>query len=227
MTHQRGTGNNKKYCIVTLRDVELIDVAISELNGASLFDAKVLVKKYEQNNALKTTPHLNWGWFASADPDPDNADVRGILTEPPMDMFAPVREQRRIGFRNVPLPHLVKTRVGFKLGEALLETVYRLLHDFNVVTAATVWPEQAVRNGRLMSKGTVFIDFDTRDEAQRAQNTFDGRLYGSKRLVVRPWQISLKYLGASWDTGRGGEHFSGRRDQGSAIGTNYEEVRLS
>jgi hypothetical protein len=31
MTHQRGTGNNKKYCIVTLRDVELIDVAILNL----------------------------------------------------------------------------------------------------------------------------------------------------------------------------------------------------
>jgi hypothetical protein len=227
MRHESGTGSNKRYCYVVLCDVESIDVAISELNGASLFNAKVLVTKYGRFDKLHTRPNLNWGWFASADPDPGNADVRGVLTEPPVDMFAPLREQRRMGFTNIPLPHLVTTRARFKSRETLVETAYRLLHDFNVNSAATVWPEENARKGYQMTTGTVLIDFDTREEAKCAQNKFDGRLYGSRTVIVRPWQIPLKYLGASWDTGRGGEHFSGKRDQGSAIGTNYEEVRLS
>jgi hypothetical protein len=44
-------------------------------------------------------------------------------------------------------------------------------------------------------------------------------------MEVSKYQIPMRHLGASWDGGLKGGHRSGR-DQGSAVGTNYEHVSL-
>jgi hypothetical protein len=105
--------------------------------------------------------------------------------------------------------------------------VYRLLHNYNVTYWKPTITQTTLSSGRKITQQCSFIDFATRAEAKDAQDRLDGQMYNGRKLRVRPWQIPKKFLGASWDTGWGGEHFSGQRDQSSAVGTNYEQVRLS
>jgi hypothetical protein len=81
--------------------------------------------------------------------------------------------------------------------------MYRLPHDFNVTSTTTRRQPETLSTGYQVEIIAVFVDFETRDEAKRAQNAFDGRMYDGRRLAARPWQIPLKYMGASWDTARG------------------------
>lgn len=101
--------------------------------------------------------------------------------------------------------------------------MYRLLHSYDVTSLS--WPQQRMQqssDGKAKSLMTfIMVTFATRSEAERVQAQFDGWTYQGLELQVRPWQIPRKFLGASWDSGRGGGHFSGR-DQGSAVGTNFE-----
>jgi hypothetical protein len=133
-------------------------------------------------------------------------DHRGPSLEPPKDVFAPLREQRTIAFSNFPdLP-------------ATDQRLYRLLHNSNVM-----WVDK--QNHKYRENLDIYIQFATRGEAERAKQQYNGFTLEGRRLGVSTWQIPRKYLGASWDSGRGGVHYSGSRDQGSAVGTNFEEVR--
>lgn len=152
---------------------------------------------------------LRYGWVASTNPDFDQIESRGPSLEPPKDLLVPMREQRTVVFANFPdLPNS-----GFR--------VYRLLHNFNVI-----WVDSHDLNKN--TKGLDFyVQFATRGEAERAKQQYDGFPLEGRRLDVHTWQTPRKYLGSSWGSGRGGVHYSGRRDQGSAVGTNFEEVRRS
>jgi hypothetical protein len=223
MIHDSGTPNSSLVSTVVLRDVGSVDTAIAELDGACLFQQRVYLKKLTYRRARPATLMLFWGWLASTDPELSNANVRGPTTKPPKDVFAPVREQRRIGFMNL-------CSRGLNAGgenQVPAREVYRLLHNYNVTYWKPSMFQTTLSTGRKITQEVSFVDFATRDEAKDVQDRFDGQMYNGHKLRVRPWQIPKKFLGASWDTGRGGEHFSGQRDQGSAVGTNYEEVRLS
>jgi hypothetical protein len=186
MTHALGTSTNHIFCFVVLSDVGSIDVAISELNGAPLFDRRVTVEMYHPPSKNAHKLDLTWGWHASTDSDPYNADVRGVATEPHMDIFAPVREQRRIGFRYIPSARPVKIGVGPWSSEMVTQTMYRLLHDFNVTSTAITRQTETLITGHRVKTIAVFVDFQTRDEAKRAQSAFDGRMYDGQRLEARP-----------------------------------------
>jgi hypothetical protein len=222
MVHDSGAPKTSSVSTVILRDVGSVDTAIAEINGACLFQKRVYVRKFKHKGS-KFTVQLFWGWFASTDPELSNANVRGPTTKPPKDVFAPVREQRRLGFMNL----CSRDPIVNGDNQVPAREVYSLLHNYNVTYWKPTNTQKTLSSGGKITQQCSFIDFATRDEAKDAQNTFDGQMYNGHKLQVRPWQIPRKFLGASWDTGRGGEHFSGQRDQGSAVGTNYEEVRLS
>jgi hypothetical protein len=61
MTHAPGTSTNNKFCFVVLRDVGLIDVAISEVNGAPLFGRRVTVEMYQPPSRNVYKLDLIWG----------------------------------------------------------------------------------------------------------------------------------------------------------------------
>jgi hypothetical protein len=72
----------------------------------------------------------------------------------------------------------------------------------------------------------IAIDFASYQEAETAKARFDGQLFQGSPMKVFNWQPARKYLGGgSWDSDRGGAHFSGTRDQGSAAGTNFERMQ--
>ena len=101
--------------------------------------------------------------------------------------------------------------------------MYALLHNYNVecVSARVLYRQ------RYIERHARSIDFATREEADTAQAVLDGFVYKGEKLIFRRWQLPRKYIGVSWDNGRPGRHFSGERDQGSAVGTNFERVRSS
>lgn len=118
-----------------LRNVESARAAILELQGASLFDRKVILFEQHRVGKAGRLPDLQWGWVASQEPDPKQAYVRGPLTAPPADLFAPVREGRRIVFSNLPFIQS-DPRKRREDDDALYAMLYRLLHNYNVTTVS-------------------------------------------------------------------------------------------
>lgn len=69
------------------------------------------------------------------------------------------------------------------------------------------------------------VHFATREEATIAMDSLDGTVLFGRRLRVVESQIPMKSLGGrSWDSALPGMHYSGR-DQGSAVGTNFEAMQ--
>jgi hypothetical protein len=71
--------------------------------------------------------------------------------------------------------------------------------------------------------GVCYVDIETEEEAGHAASAYNSLLFFGSKLNVHTWQQPMKLMGASWDIGRKRCHFSGR-DQGSAVGTRFEEV---
>jgi hypothetical protein len=193
-----------------------------ELQGAPLFDTNITICKYGEPSpdaTQKTRPYpcLDFGWYASLDPEPRNANVRGPAFQPPQDAFAALREQRRIVFDNMP-----ETKFG---RERRIFDTYGLLHNFNVTWISAHMPRWSLMDfGKRVKRTSFMADFETQDEAEFVAAKYNGSIFEGRKLHVRKWQMPKKFLGASWDVTTGGEHFSGTRDQGSAVGTNFEEV---
>jgi hypothetical protein len=102
--------------------------------------------------------------------------------------------------------------------------LYALLYNFNVTSVSRL----VVHEPRSKEYSGVYIaiDFASYEEAETAKGRFDGQLLQSSPMKVFNWQPARRYLGGkSWDSGRGGAHFSGTRDQGSAAGTNFERMQ--
>ena len=101
--------------------------------------------------------------------------------------------------------------------------LYELLHSYNTTGISySVFYNRKSDNALIR---TVHVDFLSKDEAEDARQRYNGYNWNGYVLGVAPWQIPMKHLGVSWDSGRGqkGVHFS-ERDQGSAADTNFEEV---
>jgi hypothetical protein len=225
-------GHNRKACEVVMHDEATASAAIKELNGASLFDSKLEMSiKRQKRGQPERRPFLSTGWEASDRPEVGLAFLREPLLEPPKDLFAPVREGRRITFDNFPVLEKEVLETSSLLGgpkktgplvDVSQTLMYQLLHNYNVTSLS-----RTVLYLRKPEKSLIralHVDFASKDEADHARLTFNNFSYHGSVLGVATWQIPMKHLGVSWDSGRKGGHFSGR-DQGSAVGTNFEEVR--
>jgi hypothetical protein len=228
MSLRRDRGHNMGAAIVVLPDNATAVAAAQELQGAPLFDGKVQISMgltRRKLNPFVNMPTLNWGWTATNNPDLSKVLGREILRDPPKDLFAPIREGKRLVFDNVPtFPgeslnlEVVK---GFKTIDFSKPVLYKLLFSYNVT-----WVGYSILYQRKNDKQTVRamnVDFATRDEAEHARLKFNEFNWYGNIIGVAPWQVPMKHLGVSWDSGRKARHFSGR-DQGSAVGTNFEEV---
>jgi hypothetical protein len=105
MPFRRDRGHNMGAAIVLLPDNATAVAAVEELQDASLFDCKVKITMGLTNQKLNPSvnmPTLNWGWTATNNPDLSKVLGREVLRGPPKDLFAPIREGKRLVFDNVP-----------------------------------------------------------------------------------------------------------------------------
>jgi hypothetical protein len=80
-------------------------------------------------------PELSWGWRASdGDGRIPQVEYRGVLSEPPGDTFALVRERRRIVFDNLPdcdaIPDSEFPTAWTRRKVKFL--IYSMIHNYNV-----------------------------------------------------------------------------------------------
>lgn len=213
MFFTRGTGLNTSYANVIMADESTAKAAVDELHGAALFDQRLGVRTLDVESlrtGQRRMPNFTWGWVASK--VPNRHSLRAPVMKAPRDIFRPVREGRRVV---VDLP---------SQAQVSLAQIYELFHSYNV--DATSWEIKYTQKVGGHERSCYQLDFSTREEADDAVRVFHKYKYKGCRLQVAKYQIPLKYLGASWESGRPGAHFSGR-DQGSAVGTNYEHVSLA
>jgi hypothetical protein len=198
-----------------MADESTAKAAVDELHGAALFDRKLGVRTIDGQmwkEKQHRTINYSWGWVASNDLDYDEPNLRAPLMKAPKDIFRPIREGRRVV---VDFP---------SAAQVWLRHIYALFHSYNV--DATSWEIKYTQKTSGNRRSWYSVDFSTREEADDAVRVFHEYNLNGCRLHVAKHQIPLKYLGASWDSGHPGAHFSGR-DQGSAVGTNYEHVSLA
>jgi hypothetical protein len=89
--------------------------------------------------------------------------------------------------------------------------VYKFLHSYNVVSYRRPFRYMVPKPN--LTNWAISVDFATKAEAELAITRCENLTIAGCRLLA----------GVSWDSGRAGEHNSGW-DQGSAKGTNFEEV---
>ncbi|KAJ4375387.1 hypothetical protein N0V83_002474 [Neocucurbitaria cava] len=105
----------------------------------------------------------------------------------------------------------------------LNKALYGLLHTFNITSVST--PIKHESGSGNLSGVMSHVQFSTREEATTVIDSLDGTVLFGRRLRVVESHIPMKYLGGrSWDSGLPGTHNSGR-DQGSAVGTNFEAMQ--
>lgn len=125
---------------VLLPDAHAADKAREELHHAPLFNKRINVVKrksrslYLSNRGFRD---LSNGWYASSDPSPKYAKPRGVLMRYPQNIFAPLREQRSIGFSNIAFDSDVEPALAM---EQVVRDMYQLLHNFKVLSVG--WPSQ-------------------------------------------------------------------------------------
>lgn len=150
------------------------------------------------------------GLDASKDPREEIVILRAPYLRPSKDIFWSVREGRRLG---------VDTPSDKRLHPVRL---YALFHDYNVESMGDL----IKYTRRPQRRHTLPIDFYRVGEADQVVHVLDAVKFKGMTMEVRKWQIPMKYFGGtSWDGGRKGGHRSGR-DQGNAVGTNFEYVSL-
>lgn len=106
--------------------------------------------------------------------------------------------------------------------------LYLLLHKSYIECLSKTVKYQEVKHHdprRKTEESMINLSFATREEADAALHELDGFIWKGIKLRLRRWQVLRKYYGVTWSSGRPGEHFSGLRDQESAVGTNFEYVR--
>jgi hypothetical protein len=134
-----------------------------------------------------------------------------ILNE--KQIFAPMREGRRVVIDDCPDPYLK--------GSGVTILLYEMLYPFNVhgLRFTSYKPKNARLSGWL-----AIITFESAKDAQKVCDMYDNSEMKGRRVRVNISRPPMKYLGGvSWDSGRAGEHFSAR-DLGNAKGTNFEQV---
>jgi hypothetical protein len=210
----RVTGLNYTNANVVMADESTAKAAVDELHGAALFDQRLGVRIIDVETLREKhhgKPNFTWGWVASKVLNYDDPNLRAPDMKAPKKIFRPIREGRRVV---VDFPSAAQVK---------LRHIYALFHSYNV--DATSWEIKYRQKSDGHKRACFQLDFPTREEADDAVHVFHEYKLNGCRLHVAKYQIPLKYLGASWDSARPGAHFSGR-DQGSAVGTNYEHVSL-
>jgi hypothetical protein len=134
MTYNPTKGHNIGCIHAILSSQESVSRAVSELNGAPLFNRNITIcpfvrqgvrtnRKVERNSF-----ELRWGWHASKPASISQIKQRPPLLEHPTNIFAPIREGRTVVFENIPAP-----APGQITPESDL-LFYELLHAFDVVS---------------------------------------------------------------------------------------------
>jgi hypothetical protein len=212
MSFDKATGLSSIFACVILADEKAAKAATQVLNNAPLFDMRVRVEAIKMDVIEAQKGYLNSGWIASKDSRPEHAILRALCFQRPTNVFQPVREGRRVGLDTLDIGSTIYP-----------ENSYKLLHDYNVMRVAK--RITYTRKPVLQRRRCVFVDFATREEADEVVQIFNGAKFEGLTMEVSKYQIPMRHLGASWDGGLKGGHRSGR-DQGSAVGTNYEHVSL-
>ena len=141
------------------------------------------------------------------------------VLSPPSDIFAPLREKRRVIFGR--LINFSKT-LNYPDG-MLHEQLYSLLHKYNVMGCSKKYFNP--RSNPRKTGVSMVVDFATHEEAKSAVDSFNGYKAFGRPLRVVFWQPSNDNLdGASWDVASGSFRFSSESHQGSAKDTNFEAV---
>ena len=156
---------------------------------------------------------MNRGWFASQDPSIWQANFREPLFTYPKNLFAPLRESRRMILDNLP---------NFTSDTNLIYArIYELFHRFDVACCGK--PVVYVPRVAYLSGWYLSIDFLKQSDAEVAKDMCDGEMILDRRLYMNVAKPPLKYT-ASWDHSGLRVHNRSGRDTGSAVGTNFEEV---
>lgn len=136
------------------------------------------------------------------------------MTRPPVDIFRPVREGRRV---------VVDYAGMLRLEQSLLDTrrIYSMFHNYDVVS--NIFTVHYKRKQDSRQRAAIHLAFCPRESADEAVSQLNKYKKDGIEHNVSKWQMPLKHIGTSWDTGRKAGHFS-RRDQGSAVATNLESV---
>jgi hypothetical protein len=212
------TGTNKYACCgVVLRHSGQVAASIAELQGAAMFDRKIRIWAVDKI-APRITPEgdrrfrldLRNGWHATQDPRLLHVRIREHCMTYPSDVFAPLREGRRLALDNAPDQYL----------SGLYPEIYRLLHDFDDQSISR--RIKYVPRTKNLSGWMVFVGFATREQADEARQ-LDGSLIGGRKVRFAVAKPSLNYT-ISCDSGRSQGHYS-ERDTGSAVGTNFEDMQ--
>jgi len=204
--------------------------AIIELQGACLFGIRISITPQISCRVpygRVQVPDLGWGWRGNDDAPISQVDCRGVTTEPPKDIFAPVRERRRLVFDRRPRQDAFPA--GFVPNEWILFELklkmFSMLHNYNVIYVSDMitYQERGRPNShRARAAETelawkqrahitcVNVDFASKEAIDKAIAQYDDHLFYGSKLKVTPWQLPLRHLGgSSWDAVRGGQHFSG------------------
>jgi RNA recognition motif-containing protein len=222
MTYHPTNGHNDRMIYVILSSQESVSRAVSELNGAPLFDRDVTISPFVRKGVKASREvernhfELRWGWYASKSARLSQIKQRPPLLEHPTNIFAPIREGRSVVFDNIPAPARA-TRESDLL-------FYELLHAFSVVSMS-MYRKYKPTKSELFSGFLRTATFKTNEDAQLVCQLYDGHTMQGREIVVGISKPPMKHLAVAWDGGRPGAH-STLRDQGSAVGTNLEKVRI-
>lgn len=128
---RRSSGAYSKQCHVNLLHSDLAKHAVTVLDKASVLDRRVRLGIMMEERLIDTKYrscriNLESGWFASQDPVIFQANMRKPLTTYHYNLFAPLRESRRVVFENVPVPYKMTVN-------QVLSDLYRLSHTYDVL----------------------------------------------------------------------------------------------
>ena len=136
------------------------------------------------------------------------------MTQPPVDIFRPVREGRRIVVDYASL-----TGLEHSFGDT--RRTNSMFHNYDIVSNTS--PVYYKRRQGSPWKSAIHLDFCLRESADEAVSQFNMYKRDGIEHTVSKWQMPLKHIGSSWDGGRKGGHCSGRV-QVSPVATNLESI---
>ena len=167
MLHKPQTCSNIGDCAVVLKDAAAASLAHQVLNGSTLFTNRVIVAPPgpTKSSEFLSQPRFFWGWHAYADPDILNAKRRSPLTQPPVDIFRPVREGRRV---------TVDYAAMSGRDEHSLEAtrrIYSMFHSYELASRSpSVYYERKLDGQR---RASIHLDFCLRESADEAVSLFN------------------------------------------------------
>jgi hypothetical protein len=113
----------------------------------------------------------------------------------PNDLFAPLRESRRLAIDNMPdLEGSDNSAnpgsLAFEVGRAAFEPLYSLFSSFDV--AAVSRPVKYVPKNKRLSGWIVYLDLAAREDVERAL-LLNGRTIAGRQVIVARAKIPMKY----------------------------------